>query len=244
MDKKTDLAVRYQNELNLVPLKEFNAKEMDLFFALCARMKERGLDNVRFSFEELKELSEYKFTGNDRFVHDLENVYQKMISMSYRTDEINEDGDRVIKRFVLFTGFEINVSKMFVDVSVNPKLDYIINGLTTEVSRFKLSAFTSIRSTYAKTLFRLLMQYRSTGYYIVRIEDFKERMDIPESYRQMGQIDQKVLQPALRELQNYFCDLKVAKIKAKKGNKIAKLEFTFSGLKTDTPKIPMHDWTK
>ena len=73
-----------------------------------------------------------------------------MISMSYRTDEINEDGDRVIKRFVLFTGFEINVSKMFVDVSVNPKLDYIINGLTTEVSRFKLSAFTSIRSTYAK----------------------------------------------------------------------------------------------
>ncbi|MGF2127957.1 RepB family plasmid replication initiator protein [Enterococcus casseliflavus] len=57
MDKKTDLAVRYQNELNLVPLKEFNAKEMDLFFALCARMKERGLDNVRFSFEELKELS-------------------------------------------------------------------------------------------------------------------------------------------------------------------------------------------
>jgi len=78
----------------------------------------------------------------------------------------------------------------------------------------------------------------------VRIEDFKERMDIPESYRQMGQIDQKVLQPALRELQNYFSDLKVAKIKAKKGNKIAKLEFTFSGLKTDTPKIPMHDWTK
>ena len=64
MDKKTDLAVRYQNELNLVPLKEFNAKEMDLFFALCARMKERGLDNVRFSFEELKELSEYKFTGS------------------------------------------------------------------------------------------------------------------------------------------------------------------------------------
>jgi len=220
MDKKTDLAVRYQNELNLVPLKEFNAKEMDLFFALCARMKERGLDNVRFSFEELKELSEYKFTGNDRFVHDLENVYQKMISMSYRTDE------------------------MFVDVSVNPKLDYIINGLTTEVSRFELSAFTSIRSTYAKTLFRLLMQYRSTGYYIVRIEDFKERMDIPESYRQMGQIDQKVLQPALRELQNYFRDLKVTKIKAKKGNKIAKLEFTFSGLKTNKPRIPMHDWTK
>jgi len=242
MENKNNLAVKYKNELNLVPLKNFNAKEMDLFFALCARMKERGLNNVRFTFEELKELSEYRFTGNNRFVHDLENVYKKMMGMSYRTDEISEDGDRIIDHFILFTGFRINVTKMVVDVSVNPKLDYIINGLTSEVSRFELSAFTSIRSSYAKTLFRLLMQYHSTGYYVVRIEDFKDRMDIPESYRQMGQIDQKVLQPALRELQNYFSNLKVKKIKAKKGNKIAKLEFTFSGLKDDLPEVSLHNW--
>ena len=30
-----------------VPLKNFNAKQMDLFFALCARMKDRGLKKVR-----------------------------------------------------------------------------------------------------------------------------------------------------------------------------------------------------
>lgn len=49
MDEKTELTVKYQNELNLVPLKNFNAKQMDLFFALCARMKDRGLKKVRFS---------------------------------------------------------------------------------------------------------------------------------------------------------------------------------------------------
>ncbi|EOA3510694.1 replication initiation protein, partial [Enterococcus faecalis] len=120
-------------------------------------------------------------------------------------------------------------------------LDYIINGLTTEFSRFELSAFTSIRSTYAKTLFRLLMQYRSTGYYVVSIEDFRELLDIPEYY-QMGNIDQKVLKPAMKELHNYFENLEVTKIKAKKGNKIAKLEFTFTGLKTNKPSVTMHDW--
>ncbi len=31
MDEKTELTVKYQNELNLVPLKNFNAKQMDLF---------------------------------------------------------------------------------------------------------------------------------------------------------------------------------------------------------------------
>ncbi|WP_229026001.1 replication initiation protein, partial [Enterococcus faecium] len=92
-----------------------------------------------------------------------------------------------------------------------------------------------------KTLFRLLMQYRSTGYYVVRIEEFRSLMDIPEYY-QMGNIDQKVLNPALRELKKYFNDLKVTKIKAKKGNKIAKLEFTFSSLTSDLPKISLRNW--
>lgn len=241
MKKDTVLAVKYQNELNLVPLKEFNSKEMDLFFALCARMKDKGLDNVTFSFEELKDLSVYRFTGNARFVADLENVYRKMMNLSYRTDNLDKNGDRIIRHFILFTGFEINVTQMSVEVSVNPKLESIINGLTTEFSKFELSAFTSINSSYAKTLFRLLMQYRSTGYYIVDIEDFRELLDIPKSY-QMGNIDQRVLKPATKELNNYFENLEVTKIKAKKGNKIAKLEFTFTGLKANKPSITMHDW--
>lgn len=237
MKKDTELTVRYQNELNLVPLKNFNAKQMDLFFALCARMKDKGLKNIRFSFEELKELSDYKMTATKAFVTDLEKLYKDMLNLSYRTEDEN-----TIQYFVLFNGFKIDKKNKFVEVSVNPDLEYIINGLTTEFSKFELSAFTSLRSTYAKTLFRLLMQYRSTGYYVVHLEEFRDLMDIPKSYRQMGQIDQKVLQPALRELNNYFKNLEVTKIKAKKGNKIAKLEFTFSGLASDLPKISMHNW--
>lgn len=133
-----------------------------------------------------------------------------MLNLSYRTENDDE-----IEYFVLFNGFKIDKKQKFVEVRVNQDLDYIINGLTTEFSRFELSAFTSIRSTYAKTLFRLLMQYRSTGYYVVSIEDFRELLDIPEYY-QMGNIDQKVLKPAMKELHNYFENLEVTKIKAKK----------------------------
>lgn len=237
MKKDTELAVKYQNELNLIPLKNFNAKQMDLFFALCGRMKDRGLKKVRFSFEELKELSDYKMTATKAFVGDLEKLYKDMLNLTYRTED-----EESIRYFVLFTGFEINKTNKFVEVSVNPDLEYIINGLTTEFSRFELSAFTSLKSTYAKTLFRLLMQYRSTGYYVVRIEDFRVLMDIPDSYRQMGQIDQKVLKPAIKELSNYFKDLEVTKVKARKGNKIAKLEFRFSGLQSDLPKVSLHNW--
>lgn len=237
VDKKTGTSVKYKNELNLVPLKNFNAKQMDLFFALCARMKDKGLQKIRFSFEELKDLSDYKMTAIDAFVSDLEKLYKNMINLTYKTED-----SRAIEYFVLFTGFKIDKSEHYVEISVNPDLEYVINGLTAEFSSFQLSALTNLRSTYTKTLFRLLMQFKSTGYYVVKVEDFRDLMDIPKSYR-MSNIDQTVLKPSLSELSNYFNDLEVAKIKAKKGNKIAKLQFTFSGIKTETKvKIPMHNW--
>lgn len=236
MDKKSELTVKYQNEMNLVPLRSFNAKQMDLFFALCARMKNQGLDKVKFSFEELKELSDYKMTATQAFVADLEKLYKNMLSLTYR-----EETQSKIKYFVLFNGFEIDTEKHYVEVSVNPDLAPIINGLTTEFSKFELSAFTSIRSTYTKTLFRLLMQYQSTGYYVVGVDEFREILNTPKSYR-MSDIDKVVIKPSLKELNNYFKNLEVTKIKAKKGNKIAKLEFTFTGLKTNKPSITMHDW--
>lgn len=239
MDKITETSVKYKNELNLVPLKNFNAKQMDLFFALCARMKDKGLQKIRFSFEELKDLSDYKMTAIDAFVSDLEKLYKNMINLTYRTED-----SKAIQYFVLFTGFKIDKSEHYVEISVNPDLEYVINGLTAEFSSFQLSALTNLRSVYAKTLFRLLMQYKSTCFYVVKIEDFRELLGIPDSY-QMYNIDQRVLKPSIKELSNYFTDLEVTKIKARKGNKVAKLQFTFSGVKSDkvpVPKIPMHNW--
>lgn len=235
-EQKVNVTVKYQNKLNLVPLKHFNAKEMDLFFALCAKMKDHGIKPIEFTFEELRELSSYKMTATSAFVGDLEQMYSNMLKLSYRT----EDED-VIRHFVLFPGFEIDKKKKVVLVSVNPALSDVLNGLTSEFSKFELSAFTSIRSTYAKTLFRLLMQYRKTGLYITTMENFRELLDIPENY-QMGNIDQRVLKPAMKELEGYFDDLRVEKIKERKRNKIARLKFTFSGLKSELPKITLHNW--
>lgn len=235
-ENELKVTVKYQNRLNLVPLKHFNAKEMDLFFALCSRMKDKGIKPIEFTFEELRELSSYKMTATSAFVGDLEQMYNNMLKLSYRTEDEN-----VIRHFVLFPGFEIDKKKKVVSVSVNPTLSDVLNGLTSEFSKFELSAFTSIRSTYAKTLFRLLMQYRKTRMYVTTIDNFRELLDIPENY-QMGNIDQRVLQPAMKELEAYFEELEVEKIKERKRNKIARLKFTFKGLKTDLPQVTLHNW--
>lgn len=232
-----NIKVRYKNELNLVPMRNFDSVEMNLFFSICAKMKDKGLSKVQFTFEDLRELSAYKPTSIKRFSDDLEAVYNKMLQLTYRTEEAG-----IREKFILFTGYRIDENNQTVDISVNPELAYIINELSSEFTKFELQEFTGIRSSYAKTMYRLLKQYRSTGFYIVKIEDFREILSIPNSY-QMSDIDKQVLKPIKNELSEFFDPLKIKKIKARKGNRIAMIEFRFKEKQEFEP-VPMVDWMK
>lgn len=232
-----NIKVKYKNELNLIPMRNFDSVEMNLFFSICAKMKDKGVRKVQFSFEDLRELSAYKPTSIKRFADDLEAVYNKMIQLTYRTEEAG-----VREKFVLFTGYRIDENKQTVDISVNPDLDYIINELSTEFTKFELQEFTGIRSSYAKTMYRLLKQYRSTGFYKVKIEDFRDLLDIPPSYT-MSKIDERVLKPIKKELDQYFERLDITKHKGRKGNKIAVLEFNFKEKESTKPRVPIHNWS-
>lgn len=232
-----DIKVRYKNELNLVPMRNFDSVKMNLFFSICAKMKDKGLSKVQFTFEDLRELSAYKPTSIKRFSDDLEAVYNKMLQLTYRTEEAG-----IREKFVLFTGYRIDENNQTVDISVNPELAYIVNELSSEFTKFELQEFTGIRSSYTKTMYRLLKQYRSTGFYIVKIEDFRESLSIPNSY-QMSDIDKQVLKPIKNELSEFFDPLKIKKIKARKGNRIAMIEFRFKEKQEFEP-VPMVDWMK
>ncbi|SPE23715.1 Initiator Replication protein [Latilactobacillus sakei] len=75
--------VKYDPELNTIPLRKFTPIEMNLFFSIVSRMRDQGNKTVRFSFDQLKELSNYKPTANKRFIDDIENTYQKILSLRF-----------------------------------------------------------------------------------------------------------------------------------------------------------------
>jgi len=211
----------YKNELNAIPFRKFNAVEMDLFFSICSKMRNQGLCKVRFSFEDLKELSSYSQTSINRFVSDLDRTYSKMIGLNIATDK-----NGVLTRFVLFNKFVIDRNQQFVEIQTNAEFENIINEITGNFTKFELEEFTELNSSYSKTVFRLLKQFRLTGYWKVSIEDFRKLLDIPQSY-QINDLTKRVLVPIQKELSLVFENLKIKKIKAKKSNKIEFLEFTF-----------------
>ncbi|WP_053000006.1 replication initiation protein [Staphylococcus aureus] len=223
----TGETVVYKNEMNLVPLRRFTATEINLFFAMCNKLKEQDTNTLRLSFDELKKLSNYSpETRNiNRFANDLDNVYKKMLNLTTRYED-----DDVIERFVLFNHYRIHKREQYLEISTSSNLKHILNSITNNFTKFELKEMTRLKSTYSKNMFRLLKQYKHTGYLKIHIDDFKNRLDIPKSYR-MTDINKNVFKPIIIELGSIFNNLTINKIKAKKGRKIEWIEFTFDAEK-------------
>jgi len=216
------MAVKYNNDLNTIPFRDFNATELDLFFTICSSVKEKGQEIIVFDFDTLKELSKYESSSIDRFVSDLQSTYSKLLKLSFTLD----DGD-VIESFTLFNRYKIIRSERTVEIQVHENFHYLLNDLHIgNYTRYELKEFTSLKSTYSKSIYRLLKQFKGTGLWKVSVIEFRRLLSVPKSYR-MGNIDQQILKPAINELKPYFEGLNIKKIKANKGNRIEFFEFRF-----------------
>lgn len=219
MAKNSNIVV-YKNEFNTVPLRSFNAVEMDLLMTIMSLMREQGLTEIKYSFEELKELSRYnKETAIDGFIADLESTYSKLINLNVRFETQSE-----IVRFVFFTRYSINKDERTISIRVNEEFAPLINKMTGEFTRFELQQFTDLKSSYSKTAYRLLKQYRSTGVVRFSIDEFKRLFDVPPSY-EICHITERILKPIQKELSPVFKNLEI--IKHKKRRRVVGLEFTF-----------------
>lgn len=217
--------VKYHHELNTIPLRKFTPVEMNLFFSIVSRMREKGDKTVRFSFDQLKDLSNYKATANVRFVEDLKATYEKILSLRFgRRSESGLSYDM----FVMFTEFKINgdVENPYVDIRIYEKALPLLNNLDEWV-RYSLQQFNELQSSYAKTMFRLLKQYRTKGFAYFSKEDFHELLDIPKSYKQPD-IDKRVIKPIRQELTAIFKGLTIKKKYGKgRGKPVIGYQFTF-----------------
>lgn len=223
----TNEITKYDKELNTIPLGKLNSTEMDIFFAIITRMKEQGDKLVKLNFAELQELSEFKGKSHARFVDALRKTYKKILTLNFGMS--SKDG-LIEKHFILFSEFEINqkADVPYVEIQIYDKALPLLNNLDQWV-RYSLHEFNSLKTAYAKTLFRLLKQYRTTGKAIITKEKFNELLAVPKSYRQSN-INKRILEPSVEQLKPFFKNFKVVKDynTRKPGKPLKSYTFTFA----------------
>ncbi|MGM0183533.1 hypothetical protein IGK74_002499 [Enterococcus sp. AZ150] len=217
--------VKYHSELNTIPLRKFTPVEMNLFFSIVSRMRDKKDEKVRFTFEQLKDLSNYKATANIRFIDDLESTYDKL--MDLRFGRRSSDGLQR-ERFVLFSRFKIDgkAEIPFAEIQIYEEAIPLLNNLE-EWTRYSLQQFNELQSSYSKTMFRLLKQFRTKGFAYFSKEDLHELLDVPKSYRE-SDVNKKIFTPIRQELTAIFLGLTITKKYGKgRGKPVIGYQFSF-----------------
>ncbi|WP_100957674.1 replication initiation protein [Helicobacter pylori] len=205
--------ITYHNNANKVNLGKLSEREANLLFAIFQRLKDQGNTLIRFEPQDLKRMIMVKSNlTNRQLLQILKNLLDNIGGANFWTIREHVENGEVYEdhtSYMLFKQFEIRIHKPtqtieYLDVQLNDSYQYLLNNLGMgQYTSFKLIEFQRVRGKYAKTLYRLLKQYKSTGILSVEWSQFRELLDIPKDYK-MENIDQKVLTPALKELHKIY----------------------------------------
>lgn len=215
--------VKYHNDLNTVVMRNWTPLEMNIFFSIISKMRDKGTQKVTFSVDELRELTEKKENRQPKRWN------EAMIDVSRKISQLNyyyEDNDHYIL-MMLFSMFDVNKREQTLTIKVSEHFEYILNRLNVSFTTYELREFTNLKSSYSKTMYRLLKQWRTIGKKRFSVEEFRMLLDVPKSYSK-GTIDKQILKPIKEELSTYFNNLKIKKIQENtRGNPITHYEFTW-----------------
>ncbi|WP_208356880.1 replication initiation protein [Helicobacter pylori] len=233
----------YHNNANKVNLGKLSEREANLLFAIFQRLKDQGNTLIRFEPQDLKRMIMVKSNlTNRQLLQVLKNLLDNISGANFwiirehvENGEIYEDHTS----YMLFKQFEIRIHKPtqtieYLDVQLNDSYQYLLNnlGMGGQYTSFKLLEFQRVRGKYAKTLYRLLKQYKSTGILSVEWSQFRELLDIPKDY-EMRNIDQKVLTPSIKELRKIYPFEHLSYKKERKSHdkrKVTHIDFYFEQL--------------
>ncbi|KLU16125.1 MULTISPECIES: replication initiation protein [Xenorhabdus] len=107
--------------------------------------------------------------------------------------------------------------------------DYImpyLTQLTHQFTAISVKNVSSLKRTYSIRIYELLMQFKKTGERLIKLDDFRAMLGIDDKYKTFKSLNQLVLIPALKEL-NEKSDLMVLVELVKNGRTVVALHFQF-----------------
>lgn len=212
--EKSDI-VKYNNVLNKLNLAKLEEKELELFFALCLELKNKGSDEVIINITDFK--NRYNMgRSNQRFEKYMEVVLSKFLETKMIIKKSN-----TLELGNFFRKFKLDFVENTLYVQLDDEYKYILNNLVEMYTQFSFIQYQELKSKYAKRLMPKLAQWQGTKKIEFKKEELFEVMGVTENYKKdLGNFRKRILKPVTEELKKIFYNLKVTPLK----NKSAKIE--------------------
>ncbi len=229
MNKNKDM-VKYHNDLNRLNMATLKEKELELFYAICLKLKEKGIEEITIDISDFKkEFNISNKIDKARFREYIKSVHKKFSELKYTIETEKE-----IETIIFFKKFKTDLEANKMIITVNKEYSYILNNIVSYYTQFNFREYQSLKSKYSKILMPRLAQWNSVKKIEFLKEDLFEILGVPKSCREKtSNFNNKVLTPIKAELPKVFYNLKVNPIKkATAKNEIKSYLFSW----TDRPK--------
>lgn len=247
-----DNIVKYHNDLNKLKFYLFGELEQNILMGVFLNARFHNTKEFILNADDIAKFLPQRNPSKQEIFNRVMSLRENLFKIDY-THEIELDNGLIELSFYnIFSVFTLgytteNREFEYLKIKISDDFSYLIHNLTKFMTQFELEEFLFLNGKYAKALYIHLKQFRTTGIWRVKWDDFKEILGIPSSY-QVCDIDKRILNPCVEQLSSplnlfelhetktkkatrtLFKNLKYRKIKGKgrgRGGAIKEIEFTF-----------------
>ena len=201
IENKEEIVI-YNNDLNTkVYLKKFNNFNWDIFMIVVSALAYTKTGVEYISLKEIMKKTNYTSKNWENFINKIRETNRKILAS---VCEVETEKD--IDQFPLFKRFKIE-DKKFLRVEVEKEYMFFFNNYD-EYTSFGLKTFLELKNKYTKPLFKQLMQFKNTGKAFFRMEDFRNKLDIPNSLS-FSKVRDRILIPSIQDFSIIFKNYKI-----------------------------------
>lgn len=197
--------------------------ELDMLYILSAQIDKDDKDfaNISFSISDL-EAKTGKEWKHQRVKESLKSLNTKPIEIVER----DEDGELTGAWEVIYWLSTIKHRDGIITVRFQEQLKPFLLELKGRFEQIPLKNALQIGTTYAKRIYVMLKEYEKIGHRVFDLDELRELLKTPKSYKDYSLLRSKVLDVAVAEI-NKHGDIKIAYEETKKrGRKVVEIKFT------------------
>lgn len=209
-NEKKEILV-YHNDFNTIKIGGFTKNRLNFFIGICYKVMGQGTNTVVLTFDEISKICDFKRKITIKeFEEEIIKMNEELIEKNLKFRRKLDSGNYETTQLVLFPTFITNPDTRTLTVEVNEKFKILLNTFNKDFTELDLKKFVNLKSKYSQLLYKDLMQYKYSGYRVIKISELIDKLNIPQSFYNIknGEITYKITAISLRILDKVQDELK------------------------------------
>lgn len=209
-NEKKEILV-YHNDFNTIKIGGFTKNRLNFFIGICYKVMGQGTNTVILTFDEISKICDFKRKITIKeFEEEIIKMNEELIEKNLKFRRKLDSGNYETTQLVLFPTFITNPDTRTLTVEVNEKFKILLNTFNKDFTELDLKKFVNLKSKYSQLLYKDLMQYKHSGYRVIKISELIDKLNIPQSFYDIKNVEitYKITAISLRILDKVQDELK------------------------------------